>query len=175
MTPPPVNVASHLARMAAELRRNYGAAGNEISVIHNGRSGRRFVPGTKRAFILAAGRLWDEAKNLRALSRISGAVPWPVIIAGPLSMSGQEGAAREQAAADYGGVQLMGALTQAELARLYGAAPIYAHPARYEPFGLSVLEAALSGCALVLGDIPSLRELWSGAAVFVGMAAKVIV
>ncbi len=31
-------------------------------------------------------------------------------------------------------------------------------PARYEPFGLSVLEAALSGCALVLGDIPSLRE-----------------
>ncbi|WP_243688744.1 glycosyltransferase [Geotalea toluenoxydans] len=40
-------------------------------------------------------------------------------------------------------------------------------PARYEPFGLTVLEAALSGCALVLGDIPSLRELWEGAAVFV--------
>ena len=33
-------------------------------------------------------------------------------------------------------------------------------PARYEPFGLSILEAALSGCALVLGDLPSLRELW---------------
>ena len=30
-----------------------------------------------------------------------------------------------------------------------------------------MLEAALSGCALVLGDIPSLRELWDGAAVFV--------
>jgi glycosyltransferase involved in cell wall biosynthesis len=30
-----------------------------------------------------------------------------------------------------------------------------------------VLEAALSGCALVLGDIPSLRELWDGAATFV--------
>jgi glycosyltransferase involved in cell wall biosynthesis len=30
-----------------------------------------------------------------------------------------------------------------------------------------VLEAALSGCALVLGDIPSLRELWNDAAVFV--------
>jgi glycosyltransferase involved in cell wall biosynthesis len=40
-------------------------------------------------------------------------------------------------------------------------------PARYEPFGLSVLEAALAGCALVLGDIPSLRENWDGAAVFV--------
>jgi glycosyltransferase involved in cell wall biosynthesis len=30
-----------------------------------------------------------------------------------------------------------------------------------------VLEAALSGCALVLGDIPSLRELWRNRAVFV--------
>ena len=40
-------------------------------------------------------------------------------------------------------------------------------PARYEPFGLSILEAALSGCALVLGDIPSLRELWGDAALFV--------
>jgi glycosyltransferase involved in cell wall biosynthesis len=46
-------------------------------------------------------------------------------------------------------------------------AAIYALPARYEPFGLSVLEAALSGCALVLGDIPSLRELWGDAALFV--------
>ncbi len=30
-----------------------------------------------------------------------------------------------------------------------------------------MLEAALSGCALVLGDIDSLREIWDGAAVFV--------
>jgi glycosyltransferase involved in cell wall biosynthesis len=30
-----------------------------------------------------------------------------------------------------------------------------------------VLEAALSGCALVLGDVPALRELWEGAALFV--------
>ncbi len=46
-------------------------------------------------------------------------------------------------------------------------ASIYAMPARYEPFGLSILEAGLSGCALVLGDIPSLREHWDGAAAFV--------
>jgi glycosyltransferase involved in cell wall biosynthesis len=39
-------------------------------------------------------------------------------------------------------------------------------PASYEPFGLSILEAALSGCALVLGDIPSLREIWSDAALY---------
>jgi glycosyltransferase involved in cell wall biosynthesis len=48
-----------------------------------------------------------------------------------------------------------------------GRASIFALPARSAPFGLSVLEAALAGCALVLGDIPSLREVWEGAAVFV--------
>jgi glycosyltransferase involved in cell wall biosynthesis len=30
-----------------------------------------------------------------------------------------------------------------------------------------VLEAALAGCALVLGDVESLRELWEGNALFV--------
>ena len=40
-------------------------------------------------------------------------------------------------------------------------------PARYEPFGLAVLEAAAAGCPLVLSDIPTFRELWDGAATFV--------
>lgn len=45
-------------------------------------------------------------------------------------------------------------------------AEIYAAPAPYEPFGLAILEAAHAGCALVLADIPSLRENWDGAALF---------
>jgi glycosyltransferase involved in cell wall biosynthesis len=52
------------------------------------------------------------------------------------------------------------------MARWMARASIFASPARYEPFGLAVLEAALSGCALVLGDIPSLREVWGRAAVY---------
>ena len=46
-------------------------------------------------------------------------------------------------------------------------ASIYALPARYEPFGLSAVEAALAGCALVLGDIASLCEVWGDAALYV--------
>jgi glycosyltransferase involved in cell wall biosynthesis len=65
------------------------------------------------------------------------------------------------------GVHTLGPLPRHVLAGWFARAAIYALPARYEPFGLSVLEAALSGCALVLGDIPSLRENWSGAAIFV--------
>ena len=51
--------------------------------------------------------------------------------------------------------------------RSASACPIFASAARYEPFGLGVLEAAQAGCALVLSDIPTFRELWEGAAVFV--------
>jgi glycosyltransferase involved in cell wall biosynthesis len=58
-------------------------------------------------------------------------------------------------------------LTPDELTERLGSAAIFAAPARYEPFGLGILEAAASGCALVLGDIPSLRENWDGAAMFV--------
>jgi glycogen synthase len=50
-----------------------------------------------------------------------------------------------------------------------GCTSIFVAPARYEPFGLAILEAAAAGCALVLGDIPSLRENWGGAAVFVDL------
>ena len=45
-------------------------------------------------------------------------------------------------------------------------AAVYALPARYEPFGLAPLEAALTGCALLMADIPTFRELWEGCAVF---------
>jgi glycosyltransferase involved in cell wall biosynthesis len=38
--------------------------------------------------------------------------------------------------------------------------------ALYEPFGLAILEAAQAGCALVLSDLDSFRELWTDAALF---------
>jgi glycosyltransferase involved in cell wall biosynthesis len=64
-------------------------------------------------------------------------------------------------------VRWLGALPPAAISLWYAQAAIFVAPARYEPFGLAALEAALAGCALVLGDIPTLRELWTGAALFV--------
>ena len=57
-------------------------------------------------------------------------------------------------------------LPHSELLLEMQQASIFAHPALYEPFGLTILEAARTRCCLVLSDIPSLRELWDGAAVF---------
>jgi glycosyltransferase involved in cell wall biosynthesis len=61
----------------------------------------------------------------------------------------------------------LGRLGFEEIALRMADAAVFVSPARYEPFGLAILEAALSDCALILGDIPTLRELWDGAAIFV--------
>ncbi|MGP1384355.1 MAG: glycosyltransferase family 4 protein [Thainema sp.] len=129
-------------------------------VIYNGRSSWPFMPGAKQNVALAIGRLWDEAKNLSLLSQVASDLLWPVYVAG--QKQHPQGSAIELL-----NVQELGNLSFEELRSWLSCAAIYVHPARYEPFGLAVLEAALSKCALVLSDIPSLRELWQDAALFV--------
>lgn len=145
--------------MMSELHRLYGPLAR-LRAILNGRNPAPFHRATKAPFILSAGRLWDEAKNIAALERIAPTLPWPVFVAG--DSADPDG--RRRASAN---LKLLGRLSTAELADQLAHAAIYALPARYEPFGLSAVEAALSGCALVLGDIPTLREVWSSAALYV--------
>jgi glycogen synthase len=114
----------------------------------------------KGPVIFAAGRIWDEAKNLQALEAVAGDLPWPVQIAG-------EATAPDGRAVDLRHAVHLGRLSHTDTLAAMAAASIYALPAKYEPFGLSVLEAAQQSCALVLGDIPTLREIWDGAACFV--------
>ncbi len=131
------------------------------------------VSSEKEALILSAGRVWDEAKNIAALKRIAPRLSWPIFVAGDEACPNAESMANDYRATasafDLGqnGFHSLGKLQSSHLARWMKRAAIYALPARYEPFGLSALEAALCGCALVLGDISSLREVWSEAAVFV--------
>src|SRR3954468_13713761 len=148
-------VVAPTAAMLRDLVRLYGLRGATM-VIPNGRRAHA-VQRRKEPFVLAAGRLWDDAKNLRALDAAAAALDWPVLVAG------DEPAERPQ------NVQLLGRLDDAELADPVARASAFGAPALYEPFGLAPLEAALAGCALVLGDIPSLHEVWGGAAGYVGV------
>ncbi|MGD9765038.1 MAG: glycosyltransferase family 4 protein [Candidatus Binatia bacterium] len=146
--------------MANALRREY-AVTRPIDVIPNGRDAGRFAAASrKHRFAFASGRLWDPAKNIVALDAAAAALPWPVYVAG--DTGGAHGAK-----VAFSRLRCLGVLAERSLRGWYARAAVYAAPARYEPFGLSVLEAALSRCALVLGDIDSLRELWDGAACFV--------
>jgi glycogen(starch) synthase len=147
--------------MLSELQDLYGGWPGQALVIPNGSSQ---VVGTspKAPFVLAAGRMWDEAKNLSSLDRAAAGLAWPVLAAGPLNPPSQSA---PPVRPRY--VWPLGELEPSELAEWRQQAAVFAAPALYEPFGLAILEAAVDQCALVLGDIPSLRELWDGAARFV--------
>jgi glycosyltransferase involved in cell wall biosynthesis len=60
-----------------------------------------------------------------------------------------------------------GSVNDEEVGHWLGRSRIFVSLALYEPFGLAVLEAAAAGNALVLANIPTFRELWDGAALFV--------
>lgn len=145
--------------MLVALERFYGPF-TSAAVIYNGRTPADYCRREKHPCILAVGRLWDAGKNLATLVQIAPTLRWPVYLAG-------ERRHPDGGEAPIHHVGLLGQLGLSALTQWYAHASIYALPARYEPFGLSVLEAALSGCALVIGDIDSLRELWDGAACFV--------
>jgi glycogen(starch) synthase len=142
--------------MLAEIERDHELRPGTGTVIHNGSSSQSTAADIeKRPLVVGSGRFWDPAKNLAALDAAAEGLPWPVVVAGEI---GDAAPAHARSA---------GLLDRAALAELRRGAAIYAAPAVYEPFGLGILEAARDRCALVLGDIPSLRELWDGAAVFV--------
>lgn len=155
-------VVTPSAAMLQALNTHYGPIDN-ARVIPNGRNPEHFNAEAKRRFILSAGRLWDAAKNVELVAEIANELPWPVLVAGDFQHPDETIANRSFAQQ----CQWLGSLSESELRRWFAVASIYALPAVYEPFGYTPLEAALSGCPLVLGDIDSLREIWADAAVFV--------
>jgi glycosyltransferase involved in cell wall biosynthesis len=130
-------------------------------VVPNGRREGSSAPvGDPETFVFTAGRLWDRGKNVAALGRAAGRLSVPVKAAGPLR--GPNGDA-----VSVGAIEALGHLGEAEIRAYLARRPVFVSLARYEPFGLAVLEAAQAGCGLVLSDIPTFRELWDGAAAFV--------
>lgn len=144
------------AKVAAAI---YGNA-RPIRVVYNG-SARAVALATaaRSPFALAAGRLWDEGKNIGALDAAAASIDWPVRIAG--SHAGPGGNCSGYRFAEH-----LGELDADEMRRAQESAAIFVSPSVYEPFGLAVLEAALSGAALALSDIPVFRELWGDTAAY---------
>ncbi|MFL0416189.1 glycosyltransferase family 4 protein [Sphingomonas sp. 179-I 2A4 NHS] len=148
---------SHAFAAALQQRYRLTTAPN---VVHNGRAAFELPPKAPEDAAFTAGRLWDDAKNVATLDRAAARLAIPFRAAGA-----QRNAKGQFLALDH--LELLGQLDDAGIAEHLAARPIFVSAARYEPFGLAVLEAALAGCALVLSDIPTFRELWSGAAIFV--------
>jgi glycosyltransferase involved in cell wall biosynthesis len=144
---------------AADTARTYDLAAPVLAV-HNGRRSLASAQLSQSHFVLTVGRLWDEGKNAATLDRAAARFKTRFEAAGPLA--GPNGAT-----VAFEHMHALGELGPARLAGLLAACPVFVSAALYEPFGLSALEAAHAGCALVLSDIATHREIWGGAAIFV--------
>jgi glycosyltransferase involved in cell wall biosynthesis len=151
------------ASFAAMLQATY-RLGQPPLVVRNGRAPAAPAPdrGPPTNTVLSAGRMWDPAKNAPLLDRVAALIDLRLLAAGSL-----EGPHGERAA--FAHAIALGHVPETDLAALLARRPIMVSTARFEPFGLAVLEAAAAGCALVLSDIPTFRELWEGAALFANL------
>jgi glycosyltransferase involved in cell wall biosynthesis len=151
---------------AAAVQQAYGLK-RPPHAVHNGR---RLLPTTSvgepgRA-VLTTGRLWDEGKNVAAFDAAAALSDLPFRAAGDTRGPNGASVVLHQAEA-------LGHVDEPTLAALLAERPVFVSAARYEPFGLSVLEAAQAGCPLILSDIPTFRELWDGAALFADAPAAI--
>ena len=121
--------ASH----GAAVRREYPSVGR-LSVVYNSTTATAAAV-AKRPFVFAAGRWWDDAKGGAVLDVATAGSARPVVMAGPVT--GPNGEVFSTVNADQRGV-----LSADATLDLMRQAAIFAAPSRYEPFGLSVLEAA---------------------------------
>jgi glycosyltransferase involved in cell wall biosynthesis len=129
-----------------------------------------------RRFLLYAGGI-SPHKDIEtlldafaALARRSPDVP-PLVLVGDLEDASYMSAAASVRSriAELGiaeRVVLPGFVSDEELACLYAAATAVAIPSLAEGFGLPAVEAAASGTAVVVSDLPAHRETLDGAALF---------
>lgn len=142
--------------MLDEIRRHYDVGGN-LRVIHNGRTVKTVAPGPRGNYIFSAGRVWDKAKDFETLNGAAAGLGVDVVVAGEYRLDDS---------ASLSNLRLLGKLPPQEVQQYLIGASIFVSTARYEPFGLSILEAALHGCPLVLPDLDSLREIWQNNACY---------
>jgi glycogen synthase len=144
--------------MLNALEKNFPSP-HETRVIANGRTVKDpTLRSVYRLQAVTAGRLWDEAKNLKLLQTLLA--PLPILVAGEIAYES------ETAPSMPANITLLGSLDENELLALFQESAIYLCTSVYEPFGLAPLEAALCGCAILAHDIPSLREVWGDGALY---------
>ncbi len=157
-------VVAPTAYQSGRLAQHYGRTA--ARVIHNGiRMPQPLADDRRpsdRPLLLVAGRAWDEAKAVSllddALETLGESAP-SVHLVGPLEGPGGESIRLRHLVAH-------GEVAGDAMSRFYRNTGVYIGPSHYEPFGLTPLEAAGYGCALLLSGIGSFRELWYGAATF---------
>lgn len=117
-----------------------------------------------RAGVLCVGRI-EPRKNQLALIEALRGTGFPLTLVGPVGRYSRAYGRRCRRAADAT-VRFVGPQPPAELRRLYHAAAVHVNVSWYETPGLASLEAALSGCAIVVTPGGCTREYFGEQAVY---------
>jgi hypothetical protein len=119
----------------------------------------RQVP-QKQKLIFSGGRFEDSTSALSPIVELADHLDWPVVTAADSShaLAGNSSNTIKRVSQKSNAAQATENLLRAS---------IYYQPSASDHLELSVLEGALSHCALVVEDMPSLRENWTNCAVFV--------
>ncbi len=144
------------------------ASGRHGTVIYNGRNPVQFNPHLKKEnTVLAVGGMLDAGKQVVLLTQHAQAVPVCIVgsdrvLPAPLPTIRTD----VKVAVEPVSLAVKGPQTEAQMRTLYSRASVYAATARYEAFGMTTIEAALSRCAIVANDTPLHREMWGDAALY---------
>lgn len=125
-------------------REHYGGGSNS-TVIHNGVDTDEFRPsGDEKDYVLHVGG--TRRKGIEAVLAYADNGEYPVRIVGDVDVS-------------HPNVETIGTVSQDELVQLYSEARATIHPARFEAFGLVVLESLACGTPVVISDQCGAAEL----------------
>ncbi len=157
----PVLIGAHPLKMS--LPPQNGGRPAQMSELPNspGAESRSGAPAgfePKRARIFSVGDMRDEVRNIALLDRIASYLEWPVEVAGECAEHSRNGPRQ--------GAVFLGNLSADALAQRMRGAVIYAAPIRSCRCDVGILDAARCGCALVLSDLPELREAWGAGALY---------
>ncbi len=126
-----------------------------------------------RRYILFVGRV-EEKKNLQVLLKaflahkegFGAGFPCILVFAGKEGYGSGTIRARAAASAFAKDIKFLNYVSDEELPALYANAAVFAFPSHGEGFGLPVIEAMSFGTPVVASDMPALREIADGAALF---------
>jgi len=157
-----IAVSASTARDITDL---FGVDPGRITVVHHGVSPRFQSPaeGAERGYVLFVGTI-EPRKNLETLLSAWADVrtSLPLLVAG--GWGWREGGIRRRIESFGDRVRLLGGVQPDELPALYAGAACLAHPAWYEGFGMTILEAMASGTPVISSNTSSLPEVAGEAA-----------
>jgi len=158
---------SHFTR--ADLVKFYRIPKEKITVIPHGVDRRFFELDRSRIepFVLCVSTLHPH-KNIECLVRVYARKQreYRLVLAGMRGFHTEPIEALIRELEISGRVELTGWLPRDELLGLYTRARAFVYPSTFEGFGMPVLESMAAGIPLACSDIPPLRELAEGCAVF---------